>query len=128
MGRPAAFKKHYFAWVIVVGLAIAGVLVYMLVYIPEEVYRGSLELICVPNYTHGFLLYTRPAESLTATLDCSGGDALVNLTFVGGVNRTIQLSCSRSASIEITSGGVTFVYARVSSCEGGSRIWVKVER
>jgi len=127
IARSIVLNKHYLAWVVVAGLAVAGVLVYAVVYIPEKAYRGSIKLACVPDYTHGFLLYTRPGEELAVTLECDGS-VLVNLTFVGGVNKASQLSCGGSVSVKIVSGGVTFVYARVASCEGGSQVWVRVRR
>jgi hypothetical protein len=118
--------KYYIAWTATALLTIISVVFMPSFYLLQNVYSNSIKLICSSNYVSGFMFYARSGETLHIDLNCVDCNAVVNLTLVGGVNKTITLTCEDLVSVHVERSGLTIAYVRVESCSGGAGLWLEV--
>ncbi len=90
----------------------------------SRTYTKNISLICSPDYTNGFLLYSKAGDKIHIGLKCVHvKEALLNLTIIGNVNKTMILRCGETTSLHMTRSGLTLFYLRVIRCSG-DKIWL----
>ena len=118
-------RRIHVAWAVAAAAALAAPLYALYVHLYSNVYAYSLQLTCSEGYTDGFLVYAVAPAPLEVLLSCAGhGDALVNVTLVGGANTSALLPCNGSTVFTLEMPELTMVYVRVKECRG-VRLWVE---
>ena len=113
------------AWLVVAAAALALPLYALHVHLYSGVYVYTLQLTCSEGYTDGFLVYAVAPAPLELLLSCTGGgNALVNVTLVGGVNASALIRCNDVAIFTLERPELTAVYVRVVECRG-VQVWVE---
>ena len=92
----------------------------------SRTYAKNISLVCSPDYANGFLLYSKAGDKVRIGLKCVHvREALLNLTIIGIVNKTMILQCGETMSLHMAKSGLTLFYVRVIRCSG-EKLWLMV--
>ena len=119
-------NRCYIFWIIVIIISALMAPFLVIKASLSRTYSKNINLICSSDYVNGFLLYSKAGDDIHVGLKCvHARDALLNLTIIGSINKTIILRCRETMSFHMVKSGLTLFYVRVIRCNG-DKIWLIV--